>query len=170
MLDHLCRSGCACSFSAFVCCASAERYSSAEENPRPRRRGTTLRGKRTWDTTHLCPLVGDGSYWHDQLAPLAKAGFHAIADSRRYNFPNKNKARPGYSAIVDADDLAALIQKLHLGKVDVAGHSYGAFTALFLAVRRPELVRRVVLCKAPAVSLLAYLPGRPERNWQGDSG
>jgi esterase len=103
--------------------------------------------------------LSDGSYWHDKLAPFAEAGFHAIAYSRRYNFPNRNKPQPGYSAVVDADDLAALIQKLHLGKVDVVGHSYGALTALFLAVKRPELIRRMVLCEAPAVSLLAYLPG-----------
>ena len=103
--------------------------------------------------------LSDGSYWHDQLAPFAEAGFHVVAYSRRYNFPNKNKGLPGYSAVVDADDLAALLQKLHLGKVDVVGHSYGALTALFLAVRHPELVRRLVLCEAPAVSLLGHLPG-----------
>jgi pimeloyl-ACP methyl ester carboxylesterase len=114
---------------------------------------------------HGTPLVfvhgslSDGSYWHDQLAPFAEAGFHAISYSRRYNLPNKNEARPGYSAVVDADDLAALIQKLHLGKVDLVGHSYGALTALFVAVRHPELIRKMVLCEAPAVSLLAYLPG-----------
>jgi pimeloyl-ACP methyl ester carboxylesterase len=103
--------------------------------------------------------LSDGSYWHDQLTPFAEAGFRAIAYSRRYNFPNTNKARPGYSAIVDADDLAALIEKLHLGKVNVVGHSYGALTALFLAVRHPELVRTLVLCEPPAVSLLGHLPG-----------
>jgi esterase len=103
--------------------------------------------------------LSDGSYWHDQMAPFAEAGFRAIAYSRRYNFPNTNKARPGYSAVVDSDDLAALTEKLHLGKVNVVGHSYGALTALFLAVRHPELVRRLVLCEAPAVSLLEHLPG-----------
>src|SRR5215472_6799354 len=103
--------------------------------------------------------LSDGSYWHDQLPAFAEAGFRAIAYSRRYNSPNKNNPRPGYSAVVDADDLAALIEKLHLGKVDVVGHSYGALTALFLAVRHPELVRRLVLCGAPAVSLLGHLPG-----------
>src|SRR5262249_7957491 len=81
------------------------------------------------------------------------------AYSRRYNPPNTNKARPGYSAVVDADDLAAFITKLHLGKVHVIGHSYGAFTALFLAVRHPELVRTMVLAEPPAVSLLAHLSG-----------
>jgi non-heme chloroperoxidase len=102
--------------------------------------------------------LSDGSYWNDQLAPFAEGGYRVIAYSRRYNPPNMNKAQPGYSAIVDADDLAALIKKLNLGRVHVVGHSYGAFTALFLAVRHPELVRTLVLAEAPAVSLLAHLP------------
>jgi triacylglycerol esterase/lipase EstA (alpha/beta hydrolase family) len=82
--------------------------------------------------------LSDGPYWHDQVVPFAEAGFHVVAYSRRYNFPNRNKARPGYSAVVDADDLAALIQRLRLGKVDVVGHSYGALAALFLAVFRGQ--------------------------------
>ncbi|HYL14163.1 MAG TPA: alpha/beta hydrolase [Terriglobales bacterium] len=102
--------------------------------------------------------LSDGSYWHDQFAPFADAGFRAVAYSRRYNFPNTNKARPGYSAVVDAEDLAALIERLQLGRVNVVGHSYGALTALFLAAKHPELVRMLVLCEAPAVSLLGHLP------------
>jgi non-heme chloroperoxidase len=103
--------------------------------------------------------LSDGGYWSDQAAAFAAKDYRSIAYSRRYNPPNTNKARPGYSAIVDADDLAALIQKLQLGKVHIVGHSYGALTALFLATKHPELVRTLVLAEAPAVSLLAHLPG-----------
>lgn len=103
--------------------------------------------------------LSDGSYWNNQVNAFAKAGYRTIAYSRRYNPPNNNKARPGYSAIVDAEDLAALITKLRLGRVHVVGHSYGAFAALFLAARHPELVRTLVLAEAPAVSLLEQLEG-----------
>jgi pimeloyl-ACP methyl ester carboxylesterase len=102
--------------------------------------------------------LSDGSFWNPQLGPFAEK-YHVIAYSRRYNQPNTNKALPGYSAVGDADDLAGLIVKLHLGRVHVIGHSYGAYTALFLAVRYPELVRSLVIAEAPAVSLLGYLPG-----------
>ena len=102
--------------------------------------------------------LSDGGYWNDQLGPFAASGYRANAYSRRYNPPNTNIAQPGYSAATDADDLAGLIEKLQLGKVHVIGHSYGAFTALFLAVKHPELVRTLVLAEPPAVSLLAYLP------------
>jgi pimeloyl-ACP methyl ester carboxylesterase len=102
--------------------------------------------------------LSDYTYWQDQLVPFAEK-YRAIAYSRRYNFPNSNPMLPGYSAIVDADDLASLIKRLGLGRVTVIGHSYGALTALFLAVRHPELVRSLVLAEAPAVSLLTHLPG-----------
>jgi non-heme chloroperoxidase len=103
--------------------------------------------------------LSDGSYWTDQVNAFAEAGYRAIAYSRRYNPPNNNKPQPGYSAITDAEDLAAFIKKLHLGRVNVVGHSYGAYTALFLAARHPELVRTLVLAEAPAVSLLEHLGG-----------
>jgi pimeloyl-ACP methyl ester carboxylesterase len=101
--------------------------------------------------------LSDGSFWNPQLGPFGQK-YHVIAYSRRYNQPNVNKPMPGYSAVGDADDLAGLIKELHLGRVHVIGHSYGAYTALFLAVRHPELVRSLVIAEAPAVSLLNYLP------------
>ena len=102
--------------------------------------------------------LSDGGYWSDQLGPFARH-YKAIAYSRRYNSPNDNPAQPGYSAVTDADDLAAFIRTLHLGKVVVIGHSYGALTALFLAARHPGMVRALVMAEPPAVSLLAHLPG-----------
>jgi pimeloyl-ACP methyl ester carboxylesterase len=102
--------------------------------------------------------LSDGGYWADQIPAFAKH-YRAIAYSRRYNYPNDNPARAEYSAVVDADDLSALINTLHLGKVVVVGHSYGALTALFLAVKHPEAVSALVLAEPPAVSLLAHLQG-----------
>ena len=102
--------------------------------------------------------LSDGGYWADQIRTFAEH-YRAIAYSRRYNYPNINPARPGYSAVVDAEDLAAFIHTLHLGKVVVIGHSYGALTALFLAVKHPDLVRALVVAEPPAISLLGHLPG-----------
>jgi pimeloyl-ACP methyl ester carboxylesterase len=101
--------------------------------------------------------LSDGGYWADHIGPFAKR-YRAIAYSRRYNYPNVNPVRRGYSAVVDAEDLAAFIHTLHLGKVVVIGHSYGALTALFLAAKHPELVRALVLAEPPAISLLMHLP------------
>ena len=90
----------------------------------------------------------DYTAWENQLAPFAES-YRAIAYSCRYNYPNTNKLQPKYSAVVEAEDLAALIKKLDLGKVHVVGLSYGAYTALFLAVKHPDLVRSLVLAEPP---------------------
>jgi pimeloyl-ACP methyl ester carboxylesterase len=100
--------------------------------------------------------ISDYSYWQGPFAALA-THYHVFAYSRRYNYPNTNPSRPGYSASTDADDLAAFVEKLHLGRVYVVGHSYGALTALFLLVNHPGTVRAVVLAEPPAVSLLNHL-------------
>ena len=108
--------------------------------------------------------LSDYSYWQGQMAPFA-AKYRAIAYSRRYNWPNNNPARRGYSAALDAEDLAWFIDGLNLGAAHIVGHSYGALTALFLASKHPQLVRSVTLAEPPAMSLLAHLP--PARAGEG---
>ena len=101
--------------------------------------------------------LSDMTYWQGQMEPLAKR-YRVIAYSRRYNWPNQNPARSGYSAETDAEDLAKFIAALHLGKVYVIGHSYGALATLFLLTRHPELVKAAVLAEPPLVPLLRDLP------------
>lgn len=102
--------------------------------------------------------LSDFSYWKTQVDAFSKH-YRAIAYSRRYNFPNSNVARPGYSAIADADDLAGFIRTMHLGHAYVIGHSYGALTGLYLAIHHPELIRALVLAEPPAIPLLNELSG-----------
>jgi pimeloyl-ACP methyl ester carboxylesterase len=56
-----------------------------------------------------------------------------------------------YSTAFAADDLAALLAALGLGKVDLYGDSYGSFFAQVFAVRHPEKLRSLVLDGADAV-------------------
>jgi pimeloyl-ACP methyl ester carboxylesterase len=100
--------------------------------------------------------LSDYSYWQDQVRSFALR-YRAVAYSRRYNYPNDNPDQVGYSAITDAEDLSKLIDALHLGRVYIVGHSYGALTALFLAKSHPEKIRAMVLAEPPAVSLLQHL-------------
>ena len=99
--------------------------------------------------------------WTAQLAPLAGLHFRAIAYSRRYNFPNRNATHnpATYSAQVDADDLAMLIEKLHLGPVHLVGHSYGALAALLFATEHPERVRTLTLSEPPVMPWVEEQPG-----------
>ena len=97
--------------------------------------------------------------WAEQVEPFSRQ-YRVVTYSRRYNFPNQNTAvDPNYSAAVDADDLAALITTLRLGRVHIVGESHGAYAALWLAARHPELVRTLVLAEAP---MLGWLNSTPE--------
>jgi pimeloyl-ACP methyl ester carboxylesterase len=94
--------------------------------------------------------LDDYRMWKEEMAPFSR-DYRVVAYSRRHNFPNHNLPFVrNYSAAVDAEDLAALIEKLNLGRVHLIAHSYGGYAALFLATRHPELVRSLVLAE-PAV-------------------
>lgn len=102
--------------------------------------------------------LDDYRYWKSQMEPFSQR-YRVIAYSRRYNFPNNNPmTRLDHSAIVEAEDLAALIKSLNLGRVHIVGASYGAYTALFLALRHPETVRTLILAEAPVLRLAENKP------------
>jgi pimeloyl-ACP methyl ester carboxylesterase len=101
------------------------------------------------------PLIllhgGQGDYrsWEPQMKVLSPQ-YRVISYSRRYHYPNNNPLTTTYhSAYTEADDLAAFIRKLGLGRVHLIGTSIGAFTALALAVKHPEMVRSLVLAEPP---------------------
>jgi pimeloyl-ACP methyl ester carboxylesterase len=48
-----------------------------------------------------------------------------------------------------ADDVAGLIKHLELGKVDLVGHSLGAYVALRTAIQHPDLVDSVAVVSVP---------------------
>jgi pimeloyl-ACP methyl ester carboxylesterase len=52
---------------------------------------------------------------------------------------------PLYSTTLASDDLAALLDALGLGRIDLYGDSYGTFFAQVFAVRHPERLRSLVL-------------------------
>jgi non-heme chloroperoxidase len=106
--------------------------------------------------------VDDLRNFEPQLDPLS-GSYRAIVYSRRYNYPNSQSMRPrNHSALVEAEDLAGLLRGLHATPAHVVGHSYGAYTALLLALNHPELVRSLTLAEPP---ILRWLPdltgGRP---------
>jgi pimeloyl-ACP methyl ester carboxylesterase len=81
-------------------------------------------------------------------------------DPRQHAYPNQwfgdNDEEADYGSIPNnAADLAELImKKLDLAPAHLIGHSYGAFTALYLAYKHPELVRTLVLGEPPVIPLL----------------
>lgn len=106
--------------------------------------------------------LGDYRSWLFQFEPFAQH-YRVIAYSRRYHYPNTS-AGDGldYSPLLHADDLAALVTALGLGRTHLVSSSYGAYTSLFCAKRHPQLVRSLVLGEPPDLPLLETLTeGRP---------
>lgn len=60
----------------------------------------------------------------------------------------------------DADDVAALLKNLHIGKADFFGFSNGGTTVLQIAIRHPEIVDKIVLGSA-----LSKRNGVPDWFW-----
>ncbi len=99
--------------------------------------------------------IGDYRAWVSRMQPYSE-DYRVVSYSRRYAWPNEQKfdSLADYSVRIHADDLYDLIQKLGFKKVHLVGHSYGAYTALTMALDHPELVRSLVLGEPPAASLI----------------
>lgn len=98
-------------------------------------------------------VLGDWRTWSPQWSAFA-ARFRCISYSRRYSVPNANpQPSPDHSALVEAQDLSALLPRWDAVPAVLVGASYGAFTALALACRRPESVRALVLVEPPLMRL-----------------
>jgi pimeloyl-ACP methyl ester carboxylesterase len=82
-----------------------------------------------------------------QIDELAKS-YRVIAYDHRGQGQSEVK-RP-FDMETVAEDAAALIEKLDLGKVHFVGLSMGGFVGMRLAARRPDLVRSLVLMETSA--------------------
>jgi pimeloyl-ACP methyl ester carboxylesterase len=94
-------------------------------------------------------LVGSMTTWYFGAAPrLAEKHRVLLYDLRGHG--KSERPATGYGLGEMAADLDALLE-LHFGAEPaiLAGHSWGALTALRFALRRPERVARLVLVEAP---------------------
>jgi pimeloyl-ACP methyl ester carboxylesterase len=63
---------------------------------------------------------------------------------------------PLYSTAYAADDLAAILEALHIHRIDMYGNSYGTFFEQVFAVRHPNTLRSIVLDGAYALNGADY--------------
>ncbi len=105
--------------------------------------------------------VSDMRTWSPVFAELAER-YRVIRYSRRYHWPNE-QIPPGadYSMDDQVADLEALLAEVVAEPVHLVGHSYGAYVALLCALRRPEMVKTVVLGEPPVLPLVVSIPPKP---------
>jgi pimeloyl-ACP methyl ester carboxylesterase len=85
--------------------------------------------------------------WEPVVASLAEQ-FRVIVYSRRWHWPNEPISEDvDYSMHQHVADLEGVIDALNTAPTHLVGHSYGALVCLLLAIRRPHLVRSLVLGK-----------------------
>ncbi|WP_202929033.1 alpha/beta fold hydrolase [Chitinophaga agri] len=92
-------------------------------------------GGSTIETTYGRILPGLAAH-HKVIAIELQAHGHTADIDRAMTFEQ------------DADDVAALLQQLHITKADIMGFSNGATTCLQIAIRHPELVGKLILASA----------------------
>src|SRR5437868_3269005 len=103
--------------------------------------------------------LGDYREWNPQIERIS-SHYRVIAYSRRYNYPNTDaEIPPDHCAVVEAADLAALLDALKLERVHLVGYSYGALTALFFATQHPERLRSLTLAEPAIMKWLPQIPG-----------
>ncbi len=88
--------------------------------------------------------------WHNQIQPLAAAGFRVIApDQRGYNLSDKPKGVKQYDIDRLAADVIGLVRALGYDSVNLTGHDWGAAVAWHTASRHPEVVRKLAILNVP---------------------
>jgi pimeloyl-ACP methyl ester carboxylesterase len=100
--------------------------------------------------TPLVLIHGGGSTietnW-SRLLPLFSKHRQVIAMELQVHGHTADRDQPT-SFEQDADDVAALLNYLHIGKADLMGFSNGGSTAMQVAIRHPQLVRKAIIASA----------------------
>jgi pimeloyl-ACP methyl ester carboxylesterase len=113
-------------------------------------------------------LVHGARIWNTIVPELARR-FHVIAVSLRHYYPEKWDGKGSdFSYEQHAEDVAALIKKLNLGKVYLVGHSRGGGVVVTVAKTHPEVIKTLVL--ADPTGFESLLPSTPEDQKLADAG
>jgi pimeloyl-ACP methyl ester carboxylesterase len=103
---------------------------------------------------------GDYRSWMHQMEPLG-AKYRAISVSLRHYYPEPWDGTGEFSARQHVADVIAFIETLNAGRVFLIGHSRGGHVSMHVALRRPDLLRGLVLVE-PGLPPAALLPGSPD--------
>ena len=104
--------------------------------------------------------TNDYRAWNAQFNVFSKT-YRVIAVSLRHFYPERwDGVGTDFSIEQRAQDVAALIKKLSLGKVHLIGHSRGGAVAIEVAKSHPEVIQTLIL---PDDSIQRCLCRRPPR-------
>ncbi len=88
--------------------------------------------------------------WRHQIPALADAGYRVVApDMRGYNESAKPSGYSSYLGEPLSADVAGLIEHCGEERAAIVGHDWGGAVAWMTAMRRPEVVERLVVMNCP---------------------
>ena len=95
-------------------------------------------------------LHGWPEHWYSwRLVIPALAERHRVIAMDLRGFGWSDIAWEGFEKESLADDVVAVLETLGIDRVSIVGHDWGAWIGYLLALRRPELVERLVALSAP---------------------
>ena len=100
----------------------------------------------------LVLLHGFPEFWYcwSKVIPLLKDDFKLIIpDMRGYNLSDKPKGIENYKVEILIEDIKGLIERLELGKFNLAGHDWGGAVAWIFAEKYPELLNKMIILNSP---------------------
>ena len=96
--------------------------------------------------------TGSSHDWALQVDELARPRRVVTYDHRGHGYSTKVGSLEGYSIQQLADDLAAVLDAVGDGPVDLLGHSMGGRVVMTMVLERPDLVRSLILMDTSAWS------------------
>lgn len=104
--------------------------------------------------------------WREQIPALVAAGYRVIApDLRGYGMSDAPKERRAYTTDKVVADLAALLDVLHVTKLSLVGHDWGAMIGWLFCIAHPDRVDRYVALSVGHPN--AYAGGSIEQKLKG---
>ena len=95
----------------------------------------------------MIPGLGNTAHAFDDLAPAFTDRFHVLAMTRR-GFGESSHPSDGYDITTLVDDIRTVIDRLHLGRVILVGHSIAGEEMTHLAAQYPDQVLKLVYLDA----------------------
>ena len=102
--------------------------------------------------------INDFRTWSAIFGPLS-AECRVVVPSLRHYFPELWDGKNGrFSIDQHVDDMIAFIEGLDFGAVDLVGHSRGGLICYRIAIKRPDLVNKLVLAEPAGVLEQSLIP------------
>jgi esterase len=106
--------------------------------------------------------LNDFRAWITVMKPLS-ANHRLIIPSLRHYFPDHWDGKGGkFTMAQHVDDVIGFIEGLEVGPVDLIGHSRGGHLAFRLALKRPDLIGKLVLAEPGGTLDASLMPQKEE--------